>query len=148
MELRAGQKWRDVSGAGAQIITIESIDGEGVHGTYAPEGAPAGTVGANVWSARDFDAMVLISDPDWARHRVVVPGLYSEAEVRAALSQVGVVQGMQSMTLSPSGAPRAWLDVVAPDEQTAIDRVRKAVGHFERVDADGIHVNNGVPDRG
>jgi hypothetical protein len=148
MELRAGQKWRDVSGVGAQIITIEGIDGGAVHGTYASEGAPAGLVGANVWSARDFDEMVLISDPEWATHRVVVPGVYNEADATETLGRIGVVQGMQSMTLSPSGAPRVWVDVVASDERAAIERVLMAVGHFERIDADGIHVNNDVPDRG
>jgi hypothetical protein len=145
--LRRGQKWRDVSGLGAQIITVERVDGESVHGAYAPEDAP-GTVGTSVWSVRAFERMDLIFDPEWPKHRVVVPGVYDQDDVLEALGRVGTVQGMQSMTMSPSTAPRLWLDVIAPNEATAIDRVRAAVGHFERVEVDGIHVNNRVPQGG
>ena len=60
--VKPGQKYRDPSGAGGpQIITVDSIEGDQVHGSYSPEEGPPGMVGANTWHISTFETLELVS---------------------------------------------------------------------------------------
>lgn len=149
MQIRPRQRWRDTSKrGGAIVITVDDVSGTTVNGSYAPEDAP-GVVGTGAWSVDDVHRMTLVHDPEWPTHRVVMKttyDLYGDGPVDRAMAPVGLKAGARSMEPQPDGSSSAvaWWDVVAPDEDEAVRRVREAVAHIDatKVDAESIHVNN------
>jgi hypothetical protein len=153
VEVRPGQKWRDVRGGGtsANVITIERVEGSTAHGHYNPEDAPT-AVGTSAWSVDDVsNSMTLIEDPEWPAHRVAIDCRYGDENVDSAMGLVGQKGGASSMSPRPDGVTTAiaWWDVVAPTESDAVDRARDALRGFgpEFVDLDSIHVDNTVGNR-
>lgn len=146
MRVRPGQKWRDVTGpAGAQIIDVESVDGNTVQGFYSPEDSPE-IKGTSAWTVDEVESHALIHDLEWPRHRVVVPNGYGVPNVQRALARVGTVEGMQSQTMGGGGS-RVWVDMVAPTEAEAVALVKSALAGYAQIDLAAIHVNNNVPHR-
>lgn len=62
MSVQPGQTYRNLgSPGGPQIITVDSLEGDQVHGSYTPASAPE-VVGASTWHISVIEAMELVSD--------------------------------------------------------------------------------------
>lgn len=61
MSVQPGQRYRDRTGPQPQIVTVERVEGDQVHGTYAPENA-APALGANTWHISAIEAMELLEN--------------------------------------------------------------------------------------
>lgn len=153
ISVRAGQKWRNVhtGGSGAQVITVDSVEGSTVQGSFTPEDAP-GVIGASAWSVGDFESFTLIHDSEWPTHRVVVHCRYGDENVLRAMAPVGWHAGNQSMVPIQGGGTvaRAFWDVVAPTADDAMARAKAALHGFSKdyVDLNSIHVDNTAGVRG
>lgn len=126
-DVRPGQIRRDDDKG--HRITVENVDGASVHGNYVPIEAPA-SVGFSVWNLERFRRLPLLSDPEVPLWRVSGKLPWGDAEV-AAYAQVGTVIGHRSHELAREGLGpgKTWIEVVAPDAETAKRRVG-ALGHL------------------
>ncbi len=62
MAVEPGQRYRDNAAyGGPQLVVIQSVEGDQVHGSYTPESSP-GSVGANTWTISMIEAMELLPD--------------------------------------------------------------------------------------
>jgi len=61
MAVLPGQRYRDLQAPQPQIVTVERVEGDQVHGTYSPENYPLAT-GASTWHISAIEAMQLLED--------------------------------------------------------------------------------------
>lgn len=128
--LRTAQVWRDPTGPSVQLITIDKIDpGRTIEGTSATEGL-AGVVATGAWNPNDFDAFVLVQDPQWASYLIAASVAYNSPEQERVSRSVGLLERYSSHTPNPNsfGEPLCFWTVVAPNENEAIALVSKAIG--------------------
>ena len=125
--LAAGQRWRIEGAQGVDIITVERLDGDTVHGYASPETAPTVT---SVWvgSRRDLLDATLVVDPQRETFKVLVQADVYDPNVRRRLQRLGTVESMAASALIDGGArgPIARIWVVADNSDHALERARHA----------------------
>ena len=125
--IAAGQRSRAERAQEVDIITVERLDGDTVHGYVSPEAAPTVT---SVWVSSRSDLLdaTLVADPQREAFKVLVQADVYDPNVRRRLQRLGTVESMAASALVDGGArgPIARVWVIADNSDHALERARRA----------------------